>query len=70
MPGIEEAMAKGAKRQAHKALAKKRKKGLPSARAKVSPEKAGTILEHGEVKGHKLTKKQKGFFGAIRGRKG
>lgn len=34
---------------------------------KVSSHKAKEILRHGEVKGHKLTKKQKGFFGARAG---
>jgi hypothetical protein len=41
---------------------------LPSQKAKVSPDKAGTILKHGEVKGHALSKAQKGMFGAIRGK--
>ena len=30
----------------------------------LSQEKAKEILEHGEVHGKKLTKKQRGFFGA------
>lgn len=34
---------------------------------KLSKAKAGKILRHGSVRGHKLTKKQKGFFGARRG---
>lgn len=29
--------------------------------------KAGEMLKHGEVKGHSLTKKQKKFFGFIKG---
>lgn len=35
--------------------------------AKISKHKAKKILKHGSVKGHKLTKKQKGFFGARAG---
>lgn len=34
---------------------------------KLSKEKAKEILEHGEVMGHPLSKKQKGFFGARAG---
>lgn len=34
---------------------------------KVSKGKAKEILRHGKVRGHKLTKKQKGFFGARAG---
>ncbi len=33
----------------------------------VSKTKAKKILRHGEVRGKKLTKKQKGFFGARAG---
>ena len=33
----------------------------------VSREKAKEILKHGSVGGHKLTKKQKGYFGARAG---
>jgi len=33
----------------------------------VSKKKAREILRHGEVRGHKLSKKQKGLFGAIAG---
>ncbi len=33
----------------------------------VSKTKARKILRHGSVRGHKLTKKQKGFFGARAG---
>ena len=33
----------------------------------VSKAKAHEILEHGEVRGHALTKKQRGLFGAIAG---
>ncbi len=29
--------------------------------------KAGKILGHGKIRGKKITKKQKGFFGLIRG---
>jgi len=35
--------------------------------AKLSAEKAKTILRDGTVRGHKLTAKQKAFFGAIAG---
>lgn len=35
----------------------------------VRPAKAKKILRHGSVKGHKLTGKQKRFFGAIAGGK-
>lgn len=31
---------------------------------KLTKAKAKKILKHGEVRGHKLTKKQRGFFGA------
>jgi hypothetical protein len=34
---------------------------------KLTQKKAKKILKHGSVKGHKLTKKQKGFFGARAG---
>ena len=34
---------------------------------KLTKKKAGEILRHGTVRGKKLTKKQKGFFGARRG---
>ncbi len=34
---------------------------------KLTKKKAGEILRHGSVHGKKLTKKQKGFFGARRG---
>ena len=37
--------------------------------AKLTKAKAKKILRHGEVHGHKLTKKQKGFFGARAGGK-
>lgn len=33
--------------------------------AKLTSKKAKEILRHGEVKGHPLTKKQKGFFGLM-----
>lgn len=39
---------------------------LPS--SKISPTKAKEILRHGTVRGHKLTPKQKGLFGAAAGR--
>ena len=34
---------------------------------KITVAKAKKILRHGEVRGHKLTKKQKGLFGARAG---
>ncbi len=34
---------------------------------KLTKHKAKKILEHGSVRGHKLTKKQKGFMGARAG---
>lgn len=34
---------------------------------KLTVKKAKKILRHGSVRGHKLTKKQKGFFGARAG---
>ena len=34
---------------------------------KITKKKAKEILRHGEVRGRKLTKKQKGFFGARAG---
>lgn len=34
---------------------------------KLTKAKAGEILKHGEVRGHPLTKKQRGLFGLIRG---
>lgn len=36
-------------------------------RKKLTAKKAKTILRDGTVRGHKLTKKQKGFFGLIAG---
>jgi len=33
----------------------------------VSSKKAKEILRHGEVRGHKLTRRQKGYFGARAG---
>ena len=41
--------------------------GTKKAHKAVSKEKAKEILKHGEVKGHVLSKKQKGFFGARAG---
>ena len=41
-----------------------KKKGAP-----VSQAKAGEILKHGEVKGRPISKKQKKFFGFLRGGK-
>ena len=35
--------------------------------AKLSRRKAKEILSHGSVRGHKLTKKQRGLFGAVAG---
>ena len=43
-------------------------KRVPSESSELSPEKARKILSHGEVRGKKLTKKQRGMFGAIAGR--
>lgn len=37
------------------------------AKKKLTKAKAKEILRHGEVRGKKLTKKQKGFFGARAG---
>jgi len=34
---------------------------------KLTKAKAKKILKHGSIRGHKLTKKQKGFFGARAG---
>jgi len=34
---------------------------------KLTRAKAKEIMRHGEVRGHKLTKKQRGFFGARAG---
>ena len=34
---------------------------------KLSRSKAKEILRHGSVRGHALTKKQRGFFGAVAG---
>ena len=36
-------------------------------KATVTKAKAGKILRHGSVRGHKLTKAQRGYFGARRG---
>ena len=36
-------------------------------KAKLSKEKAKEILSHGEVRGHKLTPKQRAFMGARAG---
>lgn len=33
----------------------------------LTAEKAGEILRHGEVRGKKLSKAQRGYFGAVRG---
>ena len=40
---------------------------MPKGHHKLTPKKAKEILRHGTVRGHKLTKKQKGFFGARAG---
>jgi hypothetical protein len=40
---------------------------LPSKLAKVTAAKAKKILTHGAVRGHKLTPKQRGLFGALAG---
>ena len=39
------------------------------AQREISPAKARKILEHGEIEGVPLTKKQRGFFGIIAGGK-
>jgi len=44
------------------------KERLPSAHSSLSPEKAKKILKDGTVRGHDLTEKQEGFFGAIAGK--
>jgi len=49
--------------------AKTRMRALPSETTSLTPHKAGMMLEEGETRGHKLTKKQKGFLGAVRGKK-
>ncbi len=36
-------------------------------RPPVSKKKAGKILKHGTIRGKKITKKQKGMFGAVKG---
>jgi hypothetical protein len=43
-------------------------KTLPSKKANISSTKAKTILSDGEVRGHPLTEKQRGLFGAIAGK--
>ncbi len=53
----------------HTEQGQKKSKGLPSKHTSLSPEKAGLILKHGEVRGHKLTPRQRGFLGAVRGKK-
>ncbi len=48
---------------------RRRTKGAkPSASLDMSPEKAQTILHDKEVRGHPLTEKQRGLFGAIAGK--
>lgn len=42
---------------------------LPSKHMDMSPEKARTILHDKEIRGHPLTEKQRGLFGAIAGKK-
>jgi hypothetical protein len=42
-------------------------KRRPSSR--ISPRKAAKILHDGSVRGHPLTKKQRGMFGAAAGRR-
>lgn len=41
--------------------------GNPAGKHKLGKSKAKKILEHGEVRGHKLSDKQKGLFGVIAG---
>jgi hypothetical protein len=45
------------------------KKSQPSEHTDLTPEKAGRMLEENEANGEPLTKKQRGFFGAVRGKK-
>lgn len=40
---------------------------MPKYKKKITKAKAKEILRHGKVRGHKLTKKQKGYFGARAG---
>lgn len=49
---------------------RRRRKKLPSRTAKLTSTKAREILRHGSVRGHKLTKRQRGFMGAVAGRGG
>lgn len=46
----------------------KKKKRKKSASMDMSSEKAKKILRDGSVRGHKLSKKQRGLFGAIAGK--
>lgn len=43
-------------------------RSVKNAARKISSAKAKTILSDGSIRGHPLTKKQKGFFGLIAGR--
>lgn len=45
-----------------------KKRSVKSASRKVSSDKAKKILKDGSVRGHPLSKKQKGFFGLIAGK--
>lgn len=66
---LEAYMAQSVKKRAKKSLAKGGKKGTHSQpSAKISSHKAKKILEDGEVRGHKLTPRQRGMFGAAAGR--
>lgn len=46
----------------------KTRKKLPSRTTELKPAKARQILKEGRAQGKPLTKKQKGFFGAVAGK--
>ena len=48
---------------------KKTKRKQPSKTTKLTPRKASLILKEGEIGGKPLTKKQRGFFGAVASKK-
>ena len=49
-------------------MAKKKSQVLPSQTTDITPQKARKILEDKTVRGHPLTPKQRGFFGAVAGK--
>jgi hypothetical protein len=51
------------------AYTKASKKRKPSAKTKLTAAKAKKMLKDGTAQGKPLTKKQKGFFGAVAGKK-